>query len=69
MDIDRGRNCYAYGGFRHIVWHYRNRGAGNRIGKGRRLEYGNRENNEQRKIKGRNKANNLNGKRDLIVFN
>jgi len=53
MDVDKGRNCYAYGRFRHIAWHYRNRGAENRIGKGRRLEYENRKNNEQRKIKER----------------
>ena len=40
MDVDRGRNCYACGGFGHIAWHCRNRGVENRIGKGRRLEYG-----------------------------
>jgi len=25
INIDRKRNCYACGGFRHIVRHYRNR--------------------------------------------
>jgi len=53
MDRREGRNCYYYGEFRHIARHYRNRGVGNRIGKGRRLEYENREQN-------------LNRKRDLI---
>jgi len=67
MDVDRGRNCYACGGFRHMAWHCRNKEVGNRIGEGRRLKYGNRENNEQRRIK-ENRANNLNRERDLIVF-
>jgi len=43
MDVDRGKNCYACGGFRHMAQHCRNRGVGNRIGKDRRLEYGARE--------------------------
>ena len=33
-----------------------------RIGKGRRLEYGNRNNRERRMIKGENEQNNLNRK-------
>jgi len=24
MEIDRGRNCYACGGFGHLACHYRN---------------------------------------------
>ena len=40
MDIDRGRNCYACGGFRHMARHCRNRGQRGRIAEGRRLEYG-----------------------------
>jgi len=40
MDIDRGRNYYAYGGFGHMAQHYRNREGKIRIGDGRRLEYG-----------------------------
>ena len=39
MDIDRGRNCYACGGFRHMARHCRNRGQRGRIAEGRRLEY------------------------------
>jgi len=42
MDVDRGRNCYACRGFGHMAWHCRNRGVGNRVGEGRRLEYGQR---------------------------
>ena len=40
MDIDRGRNCYACGGFGHMARHCRNRGQRGRIAEGRRLEYG-----------------------------
>jgi len=38
MEVDRGRNCYACGGFVHIACHCRN--WGDRIAEGRRLEYG-----------------------------
>jgi len=40
MDIDRGRNCYACGGFGHMARHCRNRGQRGRVVEGRRLEYG-----------------------------
>ena len=40
MDIDRGRNCYAYGGFGHIACHCRNWGQKERVAEGRRIEYG-----------------------------
>jgi len=38
MDIDRGRNCYACGGFGHMARHCRNRGRGRPMD-GRRVEY------------------------------
>ena len=38
MEVDRGRNCYACGGFGHIAHHCRNRGRG-RLIDGRRVEY------------------------------
>ena len=38
MEVNRGRNCYACGGFRHMVCHCRNRGR-ERIKQGRRVEY------------------------------
>ena len=44
----------------------RNRGIGNRIGKGRRLEYGG--NKRQRRIEGGNREQNLNGEQDLILL-
>ena len=40
MDIDRGRKCYACGGFRHMARHCRNRGQRGRVAEGRRPEYG-----------------------------
>ena len=40
MDIDRGRNCYACGGFGHMACHCRNRERRGRVAEGRRLEYG-----------------------------
>jgi len=39
MEVDRGRNCYACGGFGHMAHHCRNRGRGRPI-EGRRVEYG-----------------------------
>ena len=39
MEIDRGRNCYAYGSFGHMARHCRNRGRG-RTMEGRKVEYG-----------------------------
>jgi len=39
MDIDRGRNCYACGGFGHMARHCRNRGQRGRVAEGRRVEY------------------------------
>ena len=38
MDIDRGWNCYACGGFGHMARHCRNRGR--RVADNRRVEYG-----------------------------
>ena len=39
MEVDRGRNCYACGGFGHMACYCRNRGR-ERAMKGRRVEYG-----------------------------
>jgi len=39
IEVDRGRNCYACGGFGHMACHYRNRGRGKAM-EGRRAEYG-----------------------------
>jgi len=38
IEVDRGRNCYACRGFRHMAHHCRNPGR-ERIADGRRLEY------------------------------
>ena len=68
MDIDQGnRNCYNCGGFGHLARNCRNRGTGNRIGEGRRLEYG-QDNGQRLRIKRENGQNYLNGERDLIIF-
>ena len=47
--------------------HCRNRKIGNRIGEGRRLEYGG--NKGQKRIERGNRKQNLNRERDLILFN
>ena len=39
MEVDRGRNCFACGGFGHMARHCRNRGRGRPMD-GRRVEYG-----------------------------
>ena len=38
MEVDRGRNCYACGGFGHIACYCKNRGRGRPM-EGRRVEY------------------------------
>jgi len=70
IDVDRRkkRNCYNCGKFGYMVRNCRNRGVGSRIGEGRRPEYRRNENNEQRRIEGRNRQNNLNGEGDLVVL-
>ena len=40
MEVDRGRNCFACGGFGHMARHCRNRGMRGRVAENRRLEYG-----------------------------
>jgi len=40
MEVDRGRNCYACGGFGHMAHYCRNRGQRGRVAEERRLEYG-----------------------------
>ena len=40
MEVDRGRNCFACGGFGHMARHCRNRGMRGRVGDNRRVEYG-----------------------------
>jgi len=40
MDIDRGQNCYACGGFGHMACHCRNWGMRGRVAENRRVEYG-----------------------------
>ena len=40
MEIDRGRNCFACGGFGHMAHHCRNRGQRGRVADNRRVEYG-----------------------------
>ena len=39
MEIDRGRNCYACGGFGHMAYYCRNRGQREKVAENRRLEY------------------------------
>jgi len=40
MEINRGRNCYACGGFGHMACNCRNRGQRGRVAENRRVEYG-----------------------------
>ena len=39
MDIDRGRTCYACGGFGHMAHYCRNWGQRGRVADNRRVEY------------------------------
>ena len=40
MEIDRGRNCYACGGFGHMACNCRNQGIRGRVAENRRVVYG-----------------------------
>jgi len=53
MDVDRGRNCYSYGGFGHLAWNCRNQEI---VGQMRRIEY-------------RDNLNKVNEKESLVVLN
>ena len=64
MEVDRGRNCYACGGFRHMACHCRNRGQRGRVAEGRRLKY------RGERIEGINKyLDNLKGVENLESLN
>jgi len=39
MKIDKGRNCYACGGFRHMAHHCRNQEQRGSVAENRRVEY------------------------------
>jgi len=64
MEIDRGRNCYACGGFGHMAHHCRNRGQRGRVVENRRVEYGGRRIEEIL-----NSVNNLKEKENLELLN
>jgi len=40
IEVDRGRNCYACGGSRHMVCYCKNQGQRSKVVEERRLEYG-----------------------------
>ena len=64
MDIDRGRNCYACGGFGHMAHNCRNRGMRGRVEENRRVEYGGGQIEEIMDI-----SNNLKGTKNLELLN
>ena len=62
IEVDRGRNCYACGGFGHMAHHCRNRGRGRPM-EGRRVEY-----NGGRIEEILDNANNLKGGKNLELL-
>jgi len=64
MDIDRGRNCYACGGFGHMACHCRNWEMRGRVAENRRVEYGGGQIEEIT-----NFSNNLKAGEDLELLN
>ncbi len=64
MDIDRGRNCYACGGFGHMACNCRNQGMRGKVGENRRVEYGGGQIEEIMNI-----SNNLKGAENLELLN
>ena len=63
IEVDRGRNCYACGGFGHMACYCRSRGRG-RLMEGRRVEYGGGRIKEIHDIR-----NNLKGVENLELLN
>jgi len=63
MEVDRGRNCYACGGFGHMARNCRNRGRGRPMD-GRRVEYGGGRIEEIF-----DNSNNLKGRENLELLN
>ena len=64
MEVDRGRNCFACGRFRHMARHCRNWGMRGRMAENRRVEYGGEQIEEIT-----NFANNLKVGEDLELLN
>jgi len=64
MEIDRGRNCYACGGFGHMARHCRNQRQRGRVVENRRVEYGGRRIKEIPNL-----VNNLKEKENLELLN
>ena len=64
MEVDRGRNCYACGGFGHMACNCRNRSMRGRVGENRRVEYGGGRIEEIT-----NSSNNLKEGEDLELLN
>jgi len=63
MEVNRGRNCYACGGFRYMAHYCRNRGRG-RVMEERRVEYGGKRIEEIHEL-----SNNLKGVENLELLN
>ena len=64
MEVDRGRNCFACGGFGHMARHCRNQGMRGRVAENRRVEYGGGSIEEITNI-----GNNLKAGEDLELLN
>jgi len=64
MEVDRGRNCYACGGFGHMAHNCRNQGIRGRVVDNRRVEYGGGRIEEIE-----NFSNNLKGGENLELLN
>ena len=64
MEVVRGRNCFACGGFGHMARHCRHRGLRGRVGENRRIEYGGGQIKEVT-----NFSNNLKAGEDLELLN
>jgi len=64
MEVDRRRNCYTCGGFRHMARNCRNRGQRGRVAENRRVEYGGGRIKEIM-----NNSNNLKAEENLEVLN
>jgi len=64
MEVDRGRNCYACGGFGHMACNCRNWGQRGRVTENRRVEYG-----EGRIEEITNNVNNLKVEENLEFLN
>jgi len=69
MKIDKGRNCYTCGGFRHMACHCRNQRQKGRMAEERRVEYGEEIKGNYRHLNNLKEVENLESLDWILIIN